>query len=48
MIGRTPTYLGKRIGMAEMRPIILYALLTPAVTLTLTRLALSIAEALRP
>ncbi len=42
MIGRTPSYLGKKIGMAEMRLIILYALLTPAVTLTLTSLALSL------
>jgi len=42
MIGRTPSYLGKRIGMAEMRLIILYALLTPAVTLTLTSVALSV------
>jgi K+-transporting ATPase ATPase A chain len=41
MIGRTPTYLGKRIGQGEMQLIIAYALLTPAVVLLLSALALS-------
>jgi len=41
MIGRTPTYLGKRIGQGEMQLIIGYALLTPAVVLLLSSLALN-------
>ena len=39
MIGRTPDYLGKRIGPAETRWIALYGLLTPAVVLVLTGIA---------
>jgi K+-transporting ATPase ATPase A chain len=41
MIGRTPEYLGKKITAAETRLAILYALLTPAVILVLTGLALA-------
>jgi potassium-transporting ATPase potassium-binding subunit len=39
MIGRTPEYLGKKIGAAETRWIALYTLLTPAVVLSLTAVA---------
>ncbi len=41
MIGRTPEYLGKKITAAETRLTVLYALLTPAVVLVLTGLALA-------
>ncbi len=41
MIGRTPTYLGKRIGQAETQLAVLFTLLTPAVVLILTATALS-------
>src|SRR5271166_6338304 len=41
MIGRTPEYLGKKITAAETRLTILYALLTPAVVLVLTGVALA-------
>jgi K+-transporting ATPase ATPase A chain len=40
MIGRTPEYLGKKITASETRLIVLYALLTPAVVLVLTALAI--------
>jgi len=40
MVGRTPAYLGKRIGAGETRWIALYTLLTPLVVLLLTGLAL--------
>ncbi len=40
MIGRTPEYLGKKITAAETRLAVFYALLTPAVVLVLTGLAL--------
>jgi K+-transporting ATPase ATPase A chain len=39
MVGRTPEYLGKKIGGAEMRLVALYALLTPMVVLVLTGIA---------
>jgi K+-transporting ATPase ATPase A chain len=39
MVGRTPEYLGKKIGAVETRWIALYALLTPLVVLLLTGLA---------
>ncbi len=39
MVGRTPEYLGKKIGFAETRWIALYALLTPVVVLALTAIA---------
>ena len=41
MVGRTPEYLGKKITAAETRLAVLYALLTPAVVLMLTGVALS-------
>ena len=41
MIGRTPEYLGKKIGSAETRWIALYALVTPAVVLVLTGIAVA-------
>jgi potassium-transporting ATPase potassium-binding subunit len=40
MVGRTPEYLGKKIGSAEIRWIALYALLTPLVVLLLTATAI--------
>jgi len=39
MVGRTPEYLGKKIGPKETRWIALYALLTPMVVLALTAVA---------
>ena len=39
MIGRTPEYLGKKIGSAETRWIALYALITPKVVLALAAIA---------
>jgi potassium-transporting ATPase potassium-binding subunit len=41
MVGRTPEYLGKKIGSAETRWIASYALLTPAVVLVLTGIAIA-------
>jgi K+-transporting ATPase ATPase A chain len=41
MVGRTPEYLGKKITGAETRLAVLYALLTPAVVLVLTGVALA-------
>jgi K+-transporting ATPase ATPase A chain len=41
MVGRTPEYLGKRIGSQETRWIALYALLTPMVVLVLTGIAVA-------
>lgn len=41
MVGRTPEYLGKKIGSAETRWIALYALLTPMVVLLLTGVAVA-------
>ena len=41
MVGRTPEYLGKKIRGAETRLAVLYALLTPAVVLVLTAVALA-------
>jgi len=41
MVGRTPEYLGKKIGSTETRWIVLYALLTPAVVLLLTGIAVA-------
>jgi potassium-transporting ATPase potassium-binding subunit len=41
MVGRTPEYLGKRIGVAEARWIAMYALLTPMVVLLLTGVAIA-------
>jgi potassium-transporting ATPase potassium-binding subunit len=41
MTGRTPEYLGKKITAAETRLAVLYALLTPAVVLVLTAVAIA-------
>jgi len=41
MVGRTPEYLGKKIGAGETRWIALYALMTPMVVLLLTGVALA-------
>lgn len=40
MIGRTPEYLGKKIGPTEMKMVALYILITPLLVLTGTALAL--------
>ena len=40
MVGRTPEYLGKTIGISEAKLIALYALLTPAVILGMTGVAI--------
>jgi K+-transporting ATPase ATPase A chain len=39
MVGRTPAYLGKAIGIPEAKFVALYALITPVVVLALTGLA---------
>jgi potassium-transporting ATPase potassium-binding subunit len=41
MVGRTPEYLGKKIGPAENKMIMLFALATPLFVLPLTAIALS-------
>jgi K+-transporting ATPase ATPase A chain len=41
MIGRTPEYLGKKIGPAENKMIMLYALAAPLFVLPLTAIAVS-------
>jgi len=41
MVGRTPEYLGKKIGSAEARWIALYTLMTPMVVLALTGVAVA-------
>jgi len=41
MVGRTPEYLGKKIGPAENKMIVLYALAAPLVVLPLAALAVS-------
>jgi len=41
MVGRTPEYLGKKIGPAENKMIMLYALAAPLVVLPLTAIAMS-------
>ena len=41
MIGRTPEYLGKRMGAGETRWVVLYALVTPLVVLVLTAMAVA-------
>jgi K+-transporting ATPase ATPase A chain len=42
MIGRTPEYLGKMLGVGELRLAVLYALVIPAVVLLLGAVALSL------
>ncbi len=44
MIGRTPTYLGKKIGQAETQLAVLFTLLTPAAVLALSAIALATPE----
>ena len=39
MVGRTPEYLGKKIGAAEMKLVVLYILVMPVVVLVLTGLS---------
>jgi K+-transporting ATPase ATPase A chain len=41
MVGRTPEYLGKKIGPAENKMIMLYALAAPLIVLPLTAIAVS-------
>jgi K+-transporting ATPase ATPase A chain len=41
MVGRTPEYLGKKIGPPENKMIMLYALLAPLIVLPLTAIAVS-------
>ncbi len=41
MIGRTPEYLGKKVGIGEAKLVALYALVGPAVVLSLTGLAVA-------
>ncbi|WP_405651483.1 potassium-transporting ATPase subunit KdpA [Streptomyces sp. RK9] len=41
MVGRTPEYLRKRIGFAEMRWVVVYALIPPTVILSCTGFALA-------
>ncbi len=41
MVGRTPEYLGKKIGPAENKTIMLYALAAPLIVLPLTAIAVS-------
>jgi len=41
MVGRTPEYLGKKIGQAENKMIMLYALLAPLIVLPLTAIAVT-------
>jgi K+-transporting ATPase ATPase A chain len=44
MIGRTPSFLGKRLGPVEVKLIMLYALIAPAVVLILSAVAVSTAS----
>ena len=46
MVGRTPEYLGKKIGPAENKMIMLYALAAPLFVLPLTAIAISTAAGL--
>jgi K+-transporting ATPase ATPase A chain len=41
MVGRTPEYLGKKIGSTEIRYVALYTLLTPLAVLVLTAIAVA-------
>ncbi|MFF9488479.1 potassium-transporting ATPase subunit KdpA [Streptomyces sp. NPDC014676] len=42
MVGRTPEYLGKRIGIREIKPAALYILVTPALVLVFTAVAMTL------
>ncbi|AWS43476.1 potassium-transporting ATPase subunit KdpA [Streptosporangium sp. 'caverna'] len=44
MVGRTPEFMGKRIGYFEMRCVVLYALVAPTLILTFTALAVALPE----
>jgi len=44
MVGRTPEYLGKRIGPSEIKLVSLYLLTTPTAVLAATGLALSLPD----
>ena len=46
MVGRTPEYLGKKIGPAENKMVMLYALAAPMLILPLTAIAVSTREGL--
>ncbi|KOY56054.1 potassium-transporting ATPase subunit KdpA [Streptomyces sp. XY332] len=45
MVGRTPEYLRKRIGCAEMRRVVVYALIPPTVILACSAIALATGNA---
>ncbi|THA40181.1 potassium-transporting ATPase subunit KdpA [Streptomyces sp. A1547] len=45
MVGRTPEYLRKRIGYAEMRRVVVYALIPPTVILACSAIALATGNA---
>ncbi|MEV4890225.1 potassium-transporting ATPase subunit KdpA [Nonomuraea sp. NPDC055795] len=42
MVGRTPEFMGKRIGYLEMRNVVLYSLVAPTMILVLTALAVAL------
>ncbi|MFI9558626.1 potassium-transporting ATPase subunit KdpA [Nonomuraea endophytica] len=42
MVGRTPEFMGKRIGYLEMRNVVLYSLVAPTTILVLTALAVAL------
>ncbi|MGW0663478.1 potassium-transporting ATPase subunit KdpA [Streptodolium elevatio] len=42
MVGRTPEYLGKKIGAGEMKLVAMYILVVPATILTMTGIALAL------
>jgi K+-transporting ATPase ATPase A chain len=44
MIGRTPEYLRKRIGFAEMRYVVLYALVAPTAILACSAIAVALPQ----
>ncbi|WP_326640415.1 potassium-transporting ATPase subunit KdpA [Streptosporangium sp. NBC_01755] len=44
MVGRTPEFMGKRIGYVEMRYVVLYSLVAPTLILGFTALAVALPE----
>ena len=46
MVGRTPEYIGKKLGPPEMKQIALFTLLTPLVVLPLTAVAMVVLDRL--
>ncbi|GAA4586199.1 potassium-transporting ATPase subunit KdpA [Planotetraspora phitsanulokensis] len=42
MVGRTPEFMGKRIGFSEMRYVVLYSLVSPSLILVFTGLAVGL------